>query len=85
MVRYLIFLPANVGLIIAAYFLSPFLAAWSMKHGRVLPGCWRWFSTLNADLDDYIPQRVAGFDPAAKGFKFWWQRTRWTWRNPCNG
>jgi hypothetical protein len=28
---------------------------------------------------------VAGFDPAADGFKLWWQRTRWTWRNPCNG
>ncbi|WP_426782277.1 DUF7338 family protein [Rhizobium beringeri] len=43
------------------------------------------FSTLHADLDGYTPQRVAGFDPAAKGFKLSWQRTRWTWRNPYNG
>lgn len=84
-IRYIAYLPANMILVGLAYVLSPFLAAWSMKHGRVLPGRWRWFSTLNADLDGYIPQRVAGFDPAAKGFKLWWQRTRWTWRNPCNG
>ncbi|WP_245510262.1 DUF7338 family protein [Rhizobium ruizarguesonis] len=75
---YIIYLPVNITFV-------PFLAAWSMKHGPVLPGRWRWFSTLNADLDGYTPQRVAGFDPAAKGFKLWWQRTRWTWRNPYNG
>ncbi|TBY54520.1 hypothetical protein E0H59_13615 [Rhizobium leguminosarum bv. viciae] len=83
--RYIIYLPANLTLVALAYVLAPFLAAWSMQHGPVLPGRWRWFSTLNADLDGYIPQRVAGFDPVAKGFKLWWQRTRWTWRNPCNG
>ncbi|WP_245456611.1 DUF7338 family protein [Rhizobium hidalgonense] len=84
-VRYLAYVPANLILVALAYVLSPFLAAWSMKNGPVLPGRWRWFSTLNADLDGYIPQRVSGFDPAAKGFKLWWQRTRWTWRNPFNG
>ncbi|MGO6684180.1 DUF7338 family protein [Rhizobium leguminosarum] len=83
--RYLAYLPANLAFVGFAYVLSPLLAAWSMKHGPVLPGRWRWFSTLNADLDGYIPQHVEGFDPAAKGFKHWWQRTRWTWRNPCNG
>ncbi|MCB2403985.1 hypothetical protein ACC808_00690 [Rhizobium ruizarguesonis] len=82
---YIIYLPVNITFVLLAYPLSPFLAAWSMKHGPVLPGRWRWFSTLNADLDGYTPQRVAGFDPAAKGFKLWWQRTRWTWRNPYNG
>ncbi|MDR9813198.1 DUF7338 family protein [Rhizobium hidalgonense] len=76
LLRYIAYLPANIGLVGCAYVLSPFLAAWSMKHGPVLPGRWRWFSTLNADLDGYIPQRVSGFDPAAKGFKLWWQRTR---------
>ncbi|WP_020049020.1 DUF7338 family protein [Rhizobium leguminosarum] len=82
---YIVYLPVNVALVLLAYALSPFLAAWSMNHGPVLPGRWRWFSTLNADLDGYIPQKVVGFDPAAKGLKLWWQRTRWTWRNPCSG
>jgi hypothetical protein len=37
------------------------------EERAVLPGRWRWFSTLNADLDGYIPQHVAGFDHAAMG------------------
>ncbi|MDK4736023.1 hypothetical protein [Rhizobium sp. CNPSo 3490] len=49
--RYIAYLPVNLALVGLAYLLSSFLAAWSMKHGPVLPGRWRWFSTLNADLD----------------------------------
>lgn len=84
-IRYIACWPVNAVLVLTAYVLSPFLALWSMKYGPVLPGKWRWFSTLNATLDGYIAQGVSGFDPNAKGFKLWWQRTRWTWRNPCNG
>lgn len=83
--RYILYWPVNFALVLLAYVLSPFLALWSMKYGPVLPGRWRLFSTLNATLDGYIAQGVDGFDPNAKGFKLWWQRTRWTWRNPCNG
>jgi len=83
--RYVLYWPVNLVLVLLAYILSPFLALWSMKYGPVLPGKWRWFSTLNGTLDGGIEQHVPGFDTNAKGFKLWWQRTRWTWRNPCNG
>lgn len=83
--RYIAYWPINLGLVLIAYVLSPFLALWSMRYGPVLPGRWRWFSTLNGTLDGGIEQGVSDFDPKATGFKLWWQRTRWTWRNPCNG
>lgn len=38
---YIIYLPVNITFVLLAYALSPFLAAWSMKHGPVLPGRWR--------------------------------------------
>lgn len=66
-------------------FSAPSLAALSFMTGPKLPGILRWFSTLNATLDGGIEQGVDGFDPNAKGFKLWWQRTLWTYRNPCNG
>jgi len=80
-------LPINFTLVGCAYTLSPFFALWSLRYGPVLKGRWRWFSTLNATLDGGWEQRVDGFkDPATLNrFQLWWQRTRWTWRNPCNG
>ena len=83
--RYILYWPVNLVLVLLAYVLSPFLALWSMKFGPVLPGRWRWFSTLNGTLDGGIEQGVDGFDPKARGLNLWWQRTCWTWRNPCNG
>jgi hypothetical protein len=56
-----------------------------MQYGPILSMPWRLFSTLNATLDGGIEQNVEGFDPNAKGLKLWYQRCRWTWRNPCNG
>ncbi len=85
--RYIIYWPINLVLVLLAYILSPFLALWSMKYGPILPGMWRWFSTLNNTLDGGWDDHVEGFkDPATLNkFQLWWQRTRWTWRNPCNG
>jgi hypothetical protein len=68
-------------------FSAPSLAGLSLVTGPKLPGLLQWFSTLNADLDGGWRQKVDGFrDPATLNtFQLWWQRTRWTWRNPCNG
>jgi len=78
------FMP-NFLLVVAAYIISPFLALWSMKYGPVLPGKWRWFSTLNNTLDGWINVFHDGVDPHYSGVRLWWNRTCWTWRNPCNG
>jgi hypothetical protein len=85
LICYIIRFPVNLILVLTSYILAPFLALWSMKYGPVLPSYWRWFSTLNGTLDGGVEQGVEGFDPNARGLKLWWQRTRWTWRNPCNG
>ncbi|QIG73089.1 hypothetical protein EVB99_098 [Rhizobium phage RHph_N3_19] len=82
---YAIYFFPNLFLIGLAYILSPLFATWSMKYGPVLPMPWKLFSTLNGTLDGGIDQRVKGFDADAKGFKLWYQRCKWTWRNPCNG
>ncbi len=83
---YALLWPVNFALVLLAYFpMAPFMATLAMFTGPVMPVPLRWFSTMNADLDGYIAQDVDGFDKNAKGFKLWWQRIRWTWRNPCNG
>jgi|GEM_PF-3297737 len=83
--RYIAYLPVNLLFVGLAYLLSPFLAAWSMKHGPVLPGRWQWFSTLDADLDGGVGQGVRGYESNLTGWRLWWQRTCWISRNPAHG
>ncbi|MBY3500195.1 DUF7338 family protein [Rhizobium laguerreae] len=83
--RYLAYLPANLAFVLLAYLLSPLLAALSLLAGRRLPGILQWFSTLDADLDGGIRQRVKGYKPGLTGWDLWWQRTCWICRNPAHG
>lgn len=84
-VLYALLWPINIILVLIAFALSPVMALWSMAFGPIVPMPFRLFTTLNASLDGGIEQHVKGFYANATGVKLWWQRTRWTWRNPCNG
>lgn len=84
-IQYVIYLPINILLVIASYILSPILAAISFLSGPKLPGFLQWFSTIDADLDGGISQRIEGYAADAKNFKLWWQRTCWICRNPAHG
>ncbi|MCH4546829.1 hypothetical protein MK632_13700 [Rhizobium changzhiense] len=83
--RYLAYLPANLAFVLLAYILAPLLAAISLVTGSRLPGVLQWFSTLDADLDGGISQRVKGYRPDLTGWGLWWQRTCWICRNPAHG
>ncbi|PDS45205.1 hypothetical protein CO662_24905 [Rhizobium anhuiense] len=83
--RYLAYLPANLIFVALSYLLSPALAGLSMLSGPRLPGVLQWFSTLDADLDGGISQRVKGYTPNLTGWSLWWQRTCWICRNPAHG
>ncbi|RXT18774.1 hypothetical protein B5P46_28195 [Rhizobium leguminosarum] len=83
--RYLLYFPANLVFVLLSYLLSPALAALSLLTGPRLPGILQWFSTLDADLDGGISQRVKGYEPDLTGWDLWWQRTCWICRNPAHG
>ncbi|MBY3247429.1 DUF7338 family protein [Rhizobium laguerreae] len=83
--RYVTFFPANLLFVLAAFLLSPLLAAASLLMGPKLPGFLQWFSTLDADLDGGVAQRVKGYRAGLTGWRLWWQRTCWICRNPAHG
>ncbi|NEI48638.1 hypothetical protein GR217_13115 [Rhizobium leguminosarum] len=83
--RYLAYLPVNLAFVLAAYLLSPLLAALSLMTGPRLPGALQWFSTLDANLDGGVSQRVNGYRAGLSGWRLWWQRTCWICRNPAHG
>jgi len=84
--RYILYWPVNIVMVLLSFVLSPALAALSMAIGKpTLPGVLQWFSTTDNTLDGGINDHVAGYDPAAKGWKLWWQRTCWICRNPAHG
>ncbi|EJC75574.1 hypothetical protein Rleg10DRAFT_5792 [Rhizobium leguminosarum bv. trifolii WSM2012] len=85
MVRYFIYLPANLAFVLLSYLLSPALAGVSLLSGPRLAGVLQWFSTLDADLDGGVRQRVRGYRPGLSGWRLWWQRTCWICRNPAHG
>lgn len=65
-----------------AYVNSPFIAGYSVLTGKKnVGGFWSYLYTHNASLDGGVEQGVKSYDPDAKGFKLWWQRTRWVCRN----
>ncbi|MBY5727779.1 hypothetical protein [Rhizobium leguminosarum] len=82
---YIVYLPANIAFVLLSYALSPLLAGLSLLTGPKLPGVLRWFSTLDADLDGGVGQRVMGYKAALTGWRLWWQRTCWICRNPAHG
>ncbi|MGR8923872.1 DUF7338 family protein [Rhizobium leguminosarum] len=83
--RYLALLPINLTFVFLAFLLSPLLGAISLLAGPRLPGILQWFSTLDADLDGGISQRVKGYKAGLAGWGLWWQRTCWICRNPAHG
>ncbi|MEH7869987.1 hypothetical protein V7795_22990 [Rhizobium laguerreae] len=83
--RYIAYFPANLAFVLLAFLLSPLLAALSLLTGPRLPGILQLFSTLDADLDGGISQRVRGYRPDLTGWGLWWQRTCWICRNPAHG
>ena len=67
-----------------ALLLAPLVALACGPDGN-LPVRLRWFQTFDATLDEgwqggYFP--VSG---TPTGWKLWWLRTRWLWRNPGYG
>ncbi|QIG77544.1 hypothetical protein EVB61_227 [Rhizobium phage RHph_TM21B] len=84
-IRYALYLPINLLLVLSAYVFSPILAALSLVTGPTLPGVLQWFSTTDDDLDGGIHQNVSGYKSGLKGFSLWWQRTCWICRNPAHG
>jgi hypothetical protein len=69
------------------FFSAPFFGLLAFVTGPTIPMPFRLFSTLNNTLDGGWDDHVSGFkDPATlSAFRLWLQRTRWTYRNPCNG
>jgi hypothetical protein len=67
---------------LASYAMSPVIAGISMATGSNQVPWLGWFYTHDASLDGGIEQGKDGYDPAATGFKLWWQRVSWICRNP---
>jgi hypothetical protein len=81
--RYLVYVPINIILVLLSWILSPLLALASVVFGvNVLPGFFQWFSTIDDDLDGGQHQLDW---PEVSGFKLWLQRTMWIIRNPAHG
>jgi hypothetical protein len=70
---------------LVAWVLSPIIAGISMATGKNVVPWLGWLYTHDASLDGGIEQTKDGYDPAAKGFKLWWQRVCWVCRNPAYG
>ncbi|MBX5279141.1 hypothetical protein HJB94_30215 [Rhizobium sp. NLR13a] len=83
--RYLAYFPINLAFVLLSYLLAPALAGLSLLTGPRLPGVLQWFSTLDADLDGGVTQRVRGYRAGLRGWRLWWQRTCWICRNPAHG
>lgn len=65
-----------------SYVLSPLIAGISLATGSNQVPWLGWFYTHDASLDGGVEQGKDGYDPAATGFKLWWQRVCWICRNP---
>ncbi len=68
---------------LTAWLLAPLIAAISMATGNNEVRFLNWFYTHDASLDGGIEQGKDGYDPAATGWKLWWQRVSWIARNPA--
>lgn len=81
--RYIAFAFASMLVNLAAYVLSPSLAAYSVWRGiDVLPYPLNLLHTHDNTLDGGQKQ---GYEIGVTGWKLWWQRTCWIWRNPGYG
>ncbi|QIG73918.1 hypothetical protein PP935_gp143 [Rhizobium phage RHph_N34] len=82
-IRYAVFVPINIILVLLSWILSPFLAIASVVFRvNVLPGFLQWFSTIDDDLDGGQHQLDW---PEVSGLKLVWQRMLWIIRNPAHG
>lgn len=83
---YCIFAICMLPFLAAAVILAPVLAVYSVAaNRRRLPGFLQWFSTVDDDLDGGQHQHPDKYPAGATGFRLWWQRTCWIWRNPAQG
>lgn len=82
---YPLLVPISWLMTLLSYAMSPIIAGISMATGSNQVPWLGWLYTHDASLDGGIEQSKDGYDPAAKGFKLWWQRVCWVCRNPAYG
>ena len=81
--KFIAYAPCILFLVLIAYILSPFLAAYSVLAGvSVLPYPLNLFHSHDDDLDGGQHQNDW---PKVTGLKLIWQRTHWICRNPAYG
>lgn len=69
-----------------AFLLAPGLSLYSVVARRNrLPRFVQWFSTVDDSLDGGQQQHPDKYPAGVTGFRLWWQRTCWIWRNPAQG
>lgn len=84
--RYGILALVNLVFTAFAMVVSPLMSLFANDNGY-LPNCLIWFQTQDNSLDEgwrgtYFGSPVT---PAPTGFRLWWYRTKWLWRNPAYG
>ena len=96
--KYALFAAVSTAFVLLAWVLAPLLAGLSMLLRLIapfldwfkihvntarLPFGLQWFSTVDDDLDG--GQHQNHYPRGATGWRLWWQRTRWIYRNPAQG
>lgn len=66
---------------LATMILAPLLALFADASGN-LPRWLAWFQTFDATLDAGWRDGYFAHDGTPTGWRLWWLRTRWLWRNP---
>jgi hypothetical protein len=69
---------------IVAYVLTPFIVPLCDDKGN-LPVWLSWFQTFDASCDAGWQDGYFAVTGVPTGYKLWWLRTRWLWRNPAYG
>jgi hypothetical protein len=68
-----------------AVIVAPYVALFAGKDGW-LPDYLKWFQTFDASLDAGWQDGYFGtFSAPPTGWRLWWLRTKWLWRNPAYG
>lgn len=85
LLKYLLFMPCHAVLTVLSYPLVCFLVLFQ-KDAWLPSWCW-WFQTWDCDLDGDAGWKAyhVPFPNATGGFKLYWNRVRWLWRNPVYG
>lgn len=84
-IKYAFLTILNLLFTLFAVIVAPIVSLFASNDGW-LPNWLKWFQTFDASLDAGWKDGYFGsFSTPPTGYKLWWYRTKWLWRNPAYG